>query len=51
MIQNSCPTPQTSPDYIMMVASPQQAQQTVKEIKGILPEKKKMPCRWQKCLK
>ena len=49
--EDELPPPQTSPDYIMMVASPQQANQPVKEVRGILLEKMKMPCRWPKCLK
>ena len=51
MIQYNCPRPQTSPDYITMVASPQQAKQPVKEVRRIMPEKKKMPTGWLKCLK
>ena len=51
MIQNNCPTPQTSPDYITMVASLQQAKQPMKELRGILPERRKTPHRWPKCLK
>ena len=48
MIQNNCPTLQTSPDYIMMIASLQQAKQPVKEVRGILPDKRKMSCGWPK---
>ena len=51
MIQNNCPTPQTSPDYITVVASPQQAKQPMKEVRRILPKRRKMPCGWPKCLK
>ena len=51
MIQNNCPTPQTSPDYITMTAAPEQAKQPLKEVRGILPKKKKMPYGWPTCLK
>ena len=43
--------PQTSPDYIKMTAAPQQVKESLKEVRGILPEKKKMPCGWPTCLK
>ena len=45
------PTPQKSPDYVTMVASPQQANQPMKEVRGILPKKRKIPHGWLKCLK
>ena len=51
MIPNNCPTPQTSPDYITMVASLQQEKQPVKEVRGISRKKKKTPHIWPKCLK
>ena len=51
MIQNNCSTPQTSSDYIKMVATPEQAKQFLKDIRGILPMKKKMPHGWPACLK
>ena len=51
MIQNNCPTSQTSPDYLTMIAALEQMKQPLKEIKGILPEKKKMPHGWPACLK
>ena len=44
MIQNNYPSPQTSPDYLTMIAALEQMKQPLKEIRGILPEKKKMPC-------
>ena len=51
MIKNNCPTPQTSPNYITMVTSPQQAKQPMQEVRGILPVRRKMPHGWPKCLK
>ena len=51
MIQNNCPTLQTSPTYLTMVTATEQMKQLMKEIRGILPEKKKTPCRWPVCLK
>ena len=50
MIQDHCSTPQISPDYITMTAALQQAKQPLKEIGGILSEKKKTPHRWPTCL-
>ena len=51
MIQNLCPTPQTSLDYLAMTATTQPVKQTLREVRGILPEKKKMPKGWLACLK
>lgn len=51
MIQNNCPTPQTSPTYLTMVTATEQMKQPMKEIRGILPEKKKTPHGWPLCLK
>ena len=50
--QGYCPTPQTSPTYIAMntaAAAPAKPHQT--EIWGILPDKRRTPCRWPACLK
>ena len=41
-LKHDCPTPQTSPEYITKQQS---------EMRGFLPERKKTPCGWQKCLK
>ena len=49
-LKNDCPTPLTSPEYITMVASPQQTKQP-SEVRGIWPERRKMPCGWPKCLR
>ena len=46
-IQGHCPTPQYSPTYLPMnaaAASPAKPHRT--EIQGILPDKRKVPCRW-----
>ena len=51
MIQNFCPTLQTSSNYIAMTAAAELVKQCLREIRGILPEKKKMPCSWLACLK
>ena len=51
MIQNYFPTPQTFPDYIAMTAAAELTKPPIKEIKGILPKKKKMPQGWSACLK
>ena len=48
-LKNDCPIPQTSPEYIMMVASPQQTRQPTNEVRGILPKRRKMPHGWPKC--
>ena len=52
MTQRHCPTPQSSPTYISMnaaVATPVKPYQA--EIWGILPDKKRIPCGWPKCLR
>ena len=41
-LKNNCSIPQTSPKYIMMVASPQQNMQPTNEVRGILPEGRKI---------
>ena len=46
-----CPTPQTSPEYITMVVSLQQTKQPTNEVRGILPERRKTPNGWPKCLR
>ena len=51
MIQNNCPTPQTSPTYLAMMTASGPMKQPLKEIRGILLDKKKMPHRWPACLK
>ena len=50
-LKNDCPTPQTHPKYLTMVASPQQIKQPTYEVRGILPERRTMPCGWPKCLR
>ena len=47
--KNDCPTPQTSPKYITMVASLQQTRQHTNEVRGILSKRRKMPHGWPKC--
>ena len=42
-LRDDCPTPQTSPEYITMVASPQETKPP-SEVRGILPKRRKMPC-------
>ena len=49
-LKNDCPTPQKSPKYITMVASLRQTRQPTNEVRGILPERRKMPHGWLKCL-
>ena len=49
-LTNDYPTPQTSPEYIMMVASPQQTKQPTNAVRGILAKRRKMPHGWPKCL-
>ena len=49
-LKDDCPTPQASPEYITMVASPQQTKQP-SEVRGILHERRNMPCGWPKCLR
>ena len=47
-----CPTPQNSPTYLSMnaaAATPARPHQT--EIWGILPNKRRIPCRWPTCLR
>ena len=51
MIQNNFPSPQTCPDYIAMTAATESAKPHLKEVRGILPEKKKMSHGWPVCLK
>ena len=51
MTQGHCPTPQNSPTYLPMTAAaaiPTKPHRT--EIWGILPNKKRIPCRWPTCL-
>ena len=50
-LKNDCHTPQTSPEYITTVASLQQTKQSTNEVRGILPERRKMPHGWAKCLR
>ena len=50
-LKDDCLTPQTSPEYLAMVASPQQSRQQRNEVTGILPEGRKMPHGWPKCLR
>ena len=50
--QGHCPTPQNSPTYLAMnaaAATPAKPHRT--EIWGILPNKKRIPCRWPACLR
>ena len=50
--QGHCPTPQNSPTYLPMNAvatSPAKPHKT--KIWGILPDKRKVPCRWSACLR
>ena len=52
MTQGHCPTPQNSPTYLPMnavAATPAKPHRT--EIQGILPDKKRIPCRWPTCLR
>ena len=52
MIQNFFPSPLTCPDYIAMnAAAAEPTKSPIKEVGGILPEKKKMPQGWPACLK
>ena len=51
MTQGHCPTPQNSPTYIAMNAAPMPAEPYQIEIWGILPDKKRVPCRWPACLR
>ena len=51
MIQNYFPSPLTSSDYIAMTAAAESTKLPIKEIRGILPVKKKMPHGWLACLK
>ena len=51
MTQGHCPTPQTSPNYITMNMATGPAKPHHVEIWGILPEKRRTPCRWSTCLK
>ena len=50
--QGHCPTPQNSPTYVPMnatSAAPAKPHRT--EIQGILPDKRRVPCRWPACLR
>ena len=50
--QGHCPTPQNNPTYLPMnagAATPAKPHRT--EIQGILPDKKRIPCRWPMCLR
>ena len=52
MKQGHCPTPQNSPTYLAMNAAavaPTKPHRT--EIRGILPDKRKVPHGWQACLR
>ena len=50
--QGHCPTPQTSPTYIVMnAAATVPAKPHWTEIWGILPDKRRTPHRWPTCLK
>ena len=52
MTQGHCPIPQNSPTYLPMTAvaaKPTKPHRT--EIEGILPNKKRVPCRWPACLR
>ena len=51
MIQNNFPSYQTFPDYIAMTTAAELTKQPQKDVRGILPEKKRMPHRWLACLK
>ena len=51
MTQNHFPSPQTCPDYITMTAAAESTKQPPQKVRGILPEKKKMPHGWPACLK
>ena len=51
MTQGPCPTPQTSPNYITMNMATRPAKPHHVEIWGILPEKRRTPCRWPTYLK
>ena len=50
--QGHCPTPQNSPTYLPMnaaAAMPAKPHRT--GIQGILPDKRRVPCRWPTCLR
>ena len=52
MTLGHCPTPENSPTYVptnAVAATPAKPYRT--EIWGILPDKKRIPCRWPTCLK
>ena len=51
MTQGSCPTPQTSPNYITIYVATAPAKPHHMEIEGILIDKRRTPCRWPMCLK
>ena len=42
-LKDDCLTPQTSHDYLTTVAPLQQSRQQRNEVRGILPERRKMP--------
>ena len=50
-LKSNCLTPQTSPEYILMVASLQSSKQPINEVREILPERRKMPHGWPKYLR
>ena len=52
MTQGHCPTPQNSPTYLPIdaaAATPAKPHRT--KIWGILPDKRRVPCRWPTCLR
>ena len=51
MIQNFCPTPQTSPDYLAMTAAAELVKQPLREVRGLLLGKKEMLHGCPACLK
>ena len=52
MIQNFFSSPMTFPDYIAMnAAATEPTKPPIKEVRGILPKKKKLPQGWLICLK
>ena len=50
--QGHCPTPQNSPTYLSMnAAAPAAAKPYRTKVRGILPDKRKVPHRWPACLR
>ena len=49
--QGHCPTPQNSPTYLAMNAAAAPAKPHRTEIRGILPDKRKVPHGWPACLR